>query len=77
MAKFRRRESKRTENGPDVILCQDIHDGSWCIGRVGDRALDPIPLGAFCSAAAARAWADSQFRGGSWHPTRATLYQRR
>ena len=49
MAKFRRRESKRTENGSDVTLCQDIHDGSWYIGRVGDRALDPIPLGAFCS----------------------------
>ncbi|HXU72282.1 MAG TPA: hypothetical protein VN947_23320 [Polyangia bacterium] len=48
-----------------------MSDGSWFIGRVGDHALDPVPLGAFASPAAAIRWADAQFHGGEWHADRA------
>jgi hypothetical protein len=70
VAKFRRRESKQSEAGRLVSLYQDLHDGSWFVGAAGDRALDPVPLGGFCSRDAARQWADAQFHGGSWHPDR-------
>ncbi|MFI5289678.1 MAG: hypothetical protein ACHQ17_08505 [Polyangia bacterium] len=66
MAKFRRRESKELDSGAKVMLYQDIHDGSWFVGRSGDRALDPTPLGSFCSEAAARKWADAQFGKAPW-----------
>ena len=75
MAKFRRRESKAVGEGAKVMLYQDIHDGSWFVGRVGDRALDPVPLGSFCSEAAARQWADAQFGAGAWHREHAARYR--
>lgn len=74
MASYRRRESKQGDDGKTVILYQNIHDGSWFVGRVGDRALDPVPLGAFESAEAARRWADAEFKGGVWHPDRGRLH---
>ncbi len=75
MAKFRQRERKHADDGSDVILWQDIHDGSWFIGRPGDRGLSVVPMGGFSSAAAARDWADAQFRGGTWHRDRALLHR--
>lgn len=74
MAKFRRRESKEIEDGTKVMLYQDIHDGSWYVGHAGDRALDPMPLGSFCSEAAARKWADAQFGKGPWRAEAPLLY---
>lgn len=70
MASYRRRESKQADDGKKVVLYQNVGDGSWFVGRPGDRALDPVPLGGFCSADAARRWADAQFHGGAWHRDR-------
>jgi hypothetical protein len=65
-ARFHLREERRADDGSCVRLLQDGNDGSWLIGRAGDPRLDPIPLGAFQSAEAARHWADAEFPGGSW-----------
>jgi hypothetical protein len=66
MASYKRIEEKRADDGSLLILYKDRHDGSWFVGRPGDNTLDPIPIGAFCSAAAARTWADVHFSGGAW-----------
>lgn len=66
MAKYRRKAEKRADDGSLLILYQDTSDGSWFVGRPGDSTLDPVPMGAFCSAGAARRWADSRFAGGTW-----------
>lgn len=71
MATYQRRASKTDEQGKKVLLLRNVNDGSWFIGRVGDHALDPVPLGAFASAEAARSWADAQFHGGAWQPDHA------
>jgi len=71
MATYQRRASKTDEQGKQVLLLRNMSDGSWFIGRVGDHALDPVPLGAFASPAAAIRWADAQFHGGEWHADRA------
>lgn len=70
LASYEPRESKMDEQGKRVILYRNVSDGSWFVGRVGDRALDPVPLGGFSSAEAARRWADAQFHDGAWQPER-------
>ncbi len=74
VATFRQRESKQSDDGTLVSLYQDVHDGSWFVGRRGDRSLDPMPLGGFASMEAARRWADAQFRGGTWHADQGARY---
>ena len=70
MAKYKKFYAKHASDGSLVTLYQDHVDGSWSIGRAGDVTLDPIPIGAFLSAAAALRWADEHFAGGSWYPAR-------
>jgi hypothetical protein len=66
MADFKQMDKKQANDGSILILYQDADDDSWFVGRPGDGALDPVPMGSFRSADAARAWADSQFPGGEW-----------
>ncbi len=66
MAKFELREIREASDGAKVKLFQDAHDTSWFVGKAGDSKLEPIPLGSFCSAEAARRWADQTFPGGTW-----------
>lgn len=68
MAVYRLRESKQDDSGSQVILYQDKNDSSWAVGRKDDPGLDPIPMASFVTAEAARKWADSQFKGGTWKP---------
>lgn len=68
MAMYQLEEIRRPPDDHEVSLYKDMHDGSWFVGRKGDPALDPVPLGGFASAAAARRWADARFEGGSWQP---------
>lgn len=68
MAVYRLRESKQDDAGAEVILYQDKNDSSWAVGRRPDATLDPIPMASFVTADAARKWADSQFKGGTWKP---------
>lgn len=70
MASYKPRESKVDEHGKQVILYRNVNDGSWFVGRIGDRTLDPVPIGGFPSAEAARRWADSAFHGGRWQRQR-------
>lgn len=65
-ASYELRGHKRCGDGTLVRLLQDTNDGSWFIGHDGDPALDPLPMGAFPNAHAARRWADAQFDGGVW-----------
>ena len=71
MPDYKRMDEKQADDGSNVILFQDQVDDSWFVGRPGDEGLDPIPMGSFCSAEAARSWADSHFPGGTWRPTPA------
>ena len=66
MAKFELREAKRSEDGARVCLYQDPHDGSWFAAKETDTKDGSSPLGAFCSASAARRWADMEYPGGAW-----------
>lgn len=66
MAKFELREIREASDGSKVKLFQDAHDTSWFVGKAGDSKLEPVPMGAFCSADAARRWADQTFPGGAW-----------
>ncbi|MEO6951146.1 MAG: hypothetical protein ABI321_04970 [Polyangia bacterium] len=66
MAKFELREIREASDGSKVRLFQDVHDASWFAGKAGDSRLEPIPMGSFCSAEAARHWADQTFPGGTW-----------
>lgn len=66
MADYKRIGVKRADDGSSLVLYQDQVDDSWFVGRPGDEALDPVPMGGFISADAARAWADANFPGGQW-----------
>jgi hypothetical protein len=65
LASFTRRQSKRAEDGKVVHLLEDSWR-AWFVGCPGDEALDPYPMGAFHSQAAAQHWADERFSGGAW-----------
>ncbi len=70
MTSYKMREHKHLSDGSVVTLVQDIAAHGWFVGHFGDPALDPIPLGAFCSREAARHYADRHFAGGVWIPAR-------
>ena len=63
--KFRPMRTKTSDDGAVITIFRDLHHG-WFVGKQGDRAYEPQPLGAFKSEDAARAWADQHFEGGQW-----------
>jgi hypothetical protein len=65
MATFERLGEKKIDDST-VILYRNVQDHAWFVGKTGDPALDPFPLGAFVSKEAAQRWADHHFPGGEW-----------
>ncbi len=63
--KFTRIQDKEVD-GAKVTLWRDL-TLSYFVGRVPDDRLEKIPLGAFVTLDAARAFADHAFPGGDWH----------
>ena len=66
MPGMRPHDEKQSANGLRVTIYQNVHDGSWLVGRRAEPSIDPVPLGGFQSVGAARSWADVHFAGGSW-----------
>jgi hypothetical protein len=62
---FKPKDTKKAEDDSVVTVYTDA-TGAWYVGREGDMATDPKPMGAFISRHAAKQWADRHYPGGSW-----------
>lgn len=65
MAHFRPVAEKTSDDGCRLVICIDGH-AAWFLERPVDREVGGLPLGAFRSQEAARAWAERHFPGGTW-----------